>query len=83
MAGLRDGSNASAIASQYTGTPIWTFHGTADETLSIEGTRKMVQAIRDAGGQAVTYTEVEGADHNTIWSKAAATPGLVEWMFNQ
>lgn len=83
VAGLRDGSNASAIASQYTGTPIWTFHGTADETLSIEGTRKMVQAIRDAGGQAVTYTEVEGADHNTIWSKAAATPGLVEWMFNQ
>lgn len=83
VAGLRDGSNASAIASQYTGTLIWTFHGTADETLSIEGTRKMVQAIRDAGGQAVTYTEVEGADHNTIWSKAAATPGLVEWMFNQ
>lgn len=83
VAGLRDGSNAAVVASKYTEIPIWTFHGTADETLSIEGTRSMVQAIRDAGGKSITYTEVKDADHNTIWSKAASAPGLIEWMFGQ
>lgn len=83
VAGLGDGSNAAAIASNYTEIPIWTFHGTADQTLSIEGTRNMVRAIRDAGGKAITYTEVKDADHNTIWSKAASASGLIEWMFGQ
>ena len=75
-----DGANA--LAARYLNTPIWTFHGDADTTLSISGTNGLVSAIRAAGGTKVKYTVIEGGTHN-IWPTAAATDGLVDWIFAQ
>lgn len=77
--GSRDG--AKAFGKTVTGTPVWTFHGDADMTLSVEGTRAIVSAIREAGGD-VRYTEIAGGTHD-IWSTAAATEGLIDWIFAQ
>lgn len=82
VAGARDAEAAADIAPALAKTPVWTFHGTADETLPVAGTQGLVAAVNAAGGN-VKYTEVEGADHNTIWSIAAATPGFADWMFAQ
>ncbi|MBE6641084.1 MAG: hypothetical protein E7619_05805 [Ruminococcaceae bacterium] len=79
-AGLSDG--AAEIGKFLTTTPIYTFHGDADGTLSVNGTRSLVQAIKDAGGTNVTYVEIPDGDHN-IWSKAANTEGLIDWIFSQ
>ncbi|MBQ2117685.1 MAG: hypothetical protein II192_01365, partial [Clostridia bacterium] len=83
----RDGEDyedaSAAIAGPLTRTPIWTFHGTADTTLPVAGTQNLVQAIRDAGGEQILYTEYPGATHGTIWALAAQTEGLVDWIFAQ
>ncbi len=83
VAGARDAEAAAAIAEPLSKTPIWTFHGTSDETLPVAGTQGLVAAIKAAGGNDIKYTEVEGADHNTIWSIAAATPEFASWMFSK
>ena len=75
-------AGAAALAPSYVGLPIWTFHGDADTTLSIDGTNGMVAAIRAAGGTNIKYTVISGGTHN-IWTAAAATDGLVDWIFAQ
>ena len=79
-AGLSDG--AAEVGKYLTTTPIYTFHGDSDSTLSVKGTRSLVEAIKNAGGTNVTYVEMPGMDHN-IWPNAANTEGLVDWIFSQ
>lgn len=59
-------------------TPIWAFHGEADPVVSVDLTRAMIQAIKDAGGEP-KYTEYPGVGHNS-WSPAFAEPELLTWM---
>lgn len=75
---LYDGTDA--IASRYAHQNIWTFHGDKDATLPVEATRAMVNSIKNAGG-SIKYTEIAGGGHN-IWSQAAKTEGLVDWIFS-
>jgi predicted peptidase len=63
-------------------TPIWAFHGTEDENVPVDFTRKMVNAMRDAGYQNVKYTEYQGAKHS-ISSRVFNEPGLLEWLARQ
>ncbi len=77
---LYDGTDA--IASRYVHQNIWTFHGDADATLPVEATRALVNAIKNAGSTTIKYTEIAGGGHN-IWSQAAKTEGLVDWMFSK
>lgn len=81
LAGTGSVGGAQAIASRYVGVSIWTFHGDKDATLDVNATRQMVDAIRAAGGD-ITYTEIAGGTHD-IWTKAAYTDGLVDWIFAQ
>jgi hypothetical protein len=41
----------------------------------------MIEAIKAAGGNP-RYTEFPDQAHN-IWPQVNATPGLLEWMFEQ
>jgi len=70
------------VAKYCLNTPIWTFHGDSDTTLSVEGTRAIVNAIKSLGGEMITYTEMPGYDHN-IWVDAANKAGLYDWLFSQ
>jgi predicted peptidase len=38
-------------AARITSLPVWCFHGAADTTVSVEYARKMIAALRQAGGQ--------------------------------
>ncbi len=58
-------------------TPMFVFHGDSDSAVPVSGSREMVQAIKDAGGDKVEYIEYKGADHN-IWNDAFATEGLLD-----
>jgi predicted peptidase len=62
-------------------TPIWIFHGDADDTVSVEESRKMAQALQAAKAN-VRYTEYPGVGHNA-WDKAYAEPELVPWLLAQ
>ncbi|MEI7831860.1 MAG: GDSL-type esterase/lipase family protein [bacterium] len=68
-------------AGKLTTLPIWAWHGDADNQISIDKTRAMIDAITAAGGHPkVTYLPKVG--HNA-WSKAYADPQLVEWLLQQ
>jgi predicted peptidase len=61
--------------------PIWAFHGEKDPTVPVEGSRRMVAALK-AANASPRYTEYPGVGHNS-WSAAYATDELWEWMFAQ
>ncbi|GHU67279.1 hypothetical protein FACS189413_01750 [Bacteroidia bacterium] len=82
MAGCGASPGAAAIAGALAQTPIWTFHGDADGTLPVAGTRGLVAAIEAAGGTKIQYTEFPGIDHG-VWWVASATEGLTDWLFAQ
>ncbi len=61
--------------------PIWAFHGDADSTVSPKMSRRMVEAVRAAGGDA-RYTEYPGVGHNS-WDAAYGDPELLNWLLEQ
>jgi predicted peptidase len=62
-------------------TPVWIFHGGADDTVPVEESRKMAEALKAAGAN-YKYTEYPGVGHNS-WDKAYAEPELVPWLLGQ
>ncbi len=82
QAGTGATGGAHKIAEAFLYTPIWTFHGDADSTLSVEGTRGIVDAVSKLNGTLLKYTEYPGRNHD-IWVTAANEPGVVEWMLSQ
>lgn len=73
-------------------TPIRTFHGSVDSTISVNSTREMYKALRKFGN--ITFTEYADENHlswqsaysNTLDDDKDGTSNiedLVDWMFNQ
>jgi predicted peptidase len=62
-------------------TPVWNFHGDADETVPVAASRARIAALRKAGGHPL-YTEYAGVGHN-VWQWTYTEPGLAPWMFSK
>jgi predicted peptidase len=62
-------------------TPVWIFHGDADDSVPVEESRHMAAALKAAGAN-YKYTEYPGVGHNS-WDKAYAEPDLVPWLLAQ
>ena len=77
ICGGGDASKASLIAK----TPIWAFHGDEDEMVNVSESRRMIEAIKKAGGQP-KYTEYKGVGHNS-WVLAFKEPDFLSWIFAQ
>ena len=58
-------------------TPMFVFHGDADPTVPVEGSRDTVNAIKEAGGELVFYKEYPGYPHG-IWDIAFEEVGLFD-----
>lgn len=78
ICGAGDPSRAGDVA----GVAVWAFHGDADPTVPVSGSREMIAAIRDCGNSNVKYTEYPGLAHDS-WTKAFAEPELLYCMFAQ
>jgi predicted peptidase len=63
-------------------TPLWNFHGDADEVVPAASARGRVAARRRVGGQPI-YTEYVGADHNGTNRLAFTEPQLPRWLFSK
>ena len=59
-------------------TPIWIFHGDTDQSVPVEQSRQLVNALRSASAP-VRYTEYTGAGH-AIEERALAEPELLPWL---
>jgi len=75
------GGNTADDPKQSLGTPLWAFHGDADQTIPVAETRERIAELRRAGGHPL-YTEYAGIDHN-VWEWAYTEPELVKWVFAQ
>jgi predicted peptidase len=66
------------IARKIGKTPVWIFHGGADDTVPVEYSRKLNDALEalEAAGGNVRYTEYPAALHNS-WDEAFAEPDLM------
>ena len=63
-------------------TPLWDFHGDADEVVPVSSSRDRIAARRKAGGHPI-YTEYAGVDHDGATRLAFTEPALPEWVFSQ
>jgi predicted peptidase len=61
--------------------PCWCFHNSHDAESPVRDPRRMIAALRVAGG-APRYTEFFGLDHNA-WDRAYAMPDLYDWLLQQ
>lgn len=75
------GGGREELASKLVRIPIWVFHGDKDTSVNVEQSRKMVAAIRKAGGKPL-YTEYPGIGHNS-WEATYHNPMLMSWLFAQ
>lgn len=70
-----------ATADRIKKIPCWCFHGDADPLVSVEQSRKMIEALKKAGAMP-RYEEYAGVGHNS-WERAYATKELYEWLLKQ
>ncbi|MBI1791366.1 MAG: phospholipase, partial [Acidobacteria bacterium] len=59
--------------------PIWAFHNAGDPVVWVLESRRMIGALRKAGGSP-KYTEYPGGLHNS-WDRAYHEPELLPWLF--
>lgn len=62
--------------------PIWVAHGDADKNVPPECSRRMVQALRQAGNGRVVYKRYGGAGHN-VWDRTYSDPEFLTWLLSQ
>jgi predicted peptidase len=60
---------------------MWIFHGANDNTVSVNLSRSMVKALKDAGGNP-KYTEYPGVGHDS-WNNTYSEPDFLPWLFAQ
>lgn len=60
-------------------TPVWNFHGDADQTVPVSVSRDRIAALRKAGAHPL-HTEYAGVNHNS-WELAFSEPSLGKWLF--
>jgi len=77
LCGGGDPSKAAAMIR----IPIWAFIGTADEVVAPDESRRMIAAVKSAGG-APKLTEYPGVGHD-VWLSAYTEPDLIDWIFSQ
>ena len=78
LCGIGDPDNASRVKDM----PIRVYHGTADNVVTVNASRLMVESIKEAGGEKIEYVEIPGAGHN-VTGVAYADEGMWEWLFSQ
>jgi predicted peptidase len=71
----------ATLAAEIGPTPVWAFHGAADQIVPVDESRKMIAALQHAGGN-VRYSEYPGVGHPS-WDLAYADANLTHWMLAQ
>ena len=76
------GGGDESQAAKLVKLPIFCAHGAADNVVSVERSRGMIEAIKKAGGNPI-YAEYPAVGHNS-WDRAYNdADGAIPWMFKQ
>ena len=77
----KDDDPYADVARRIGKTPVWIFHGEADDAVPVAEARHMAAALK-ASGADFKYTEYPGVGHNS-WDKAYADLDLVLWLLSK
>lgn len=77
VCGAGDPSQAEKISH----LSLWVFHGDADTTVPVNGSRDMVEALKKVNGK-IKYTEYPGCGHNS-YVPAWSEKDIIPWLFQQ
>jgi predicted peptidase len=78
---LRQGLEIHPLAKGSVEVPVWAFHGTLDRNVSVNGSRDIIEAMRQAGGNP-RYTEYPNIAHGA-WGPMKNNPEIMDWLFAQ
>jgi predicted peptidase len=78
MAGFSDSRQIERIRH----IPFWIFHGDADKSNPVEGSRTMYKLLKETKAE-VKYTEYPGAGHGESFRLAFNEPQLIPWIFSK
>lgn len=70
------------MAEMLVNIPLWMFHGSVDSIVPVKGARDMYDAVREAGGTQIRYTEYYGVGHN-VWDYTRDETTLPWWLLSQ
>jgi len=76
------GGSDTKAAPQLLSTPLWIFHGAADDVVPVALSRDVYEEIIKLGGKKVRYTEYPGVKHNS-WENVSREKALTPWLFSQ
>jgi predicted peptidase len=76
------GGGDELYADRLRNVPVWAWHGADDEVVPAVKSRRMIEAIRQAGGEP-KYTELPGVGHDSWTPAYTKADGVVPWMFGQ
>lgn len=68
-------------ANNISATPLWMFHGSADEINPPDLTERVYNKLLEIGATKMRYTNYPGYGH-AIWDKAQSEPSFYDWMFD-
>jgi len=74
------GGGTPYLTTRLRNVPTWVFHGAKDQTVSIEKSEEMVEALRKNGGD-VRFTVYPDAGHDS-WTATYDNPELLEWFLS-
>jgi predicted peptidase len=76
------GGGDELYADRLVGVPVWAWHGEDDSVVPPARSQRMINAIRDAGGDP-RFSQLAGVAHDS-WTPAYTKPdGVLPWMFAQ
>jgi predicted peptidase len=76
------GGGDELYADRLVGVPVWAWHGADDDVVPAARSRRMIDAIRAAGGKPL-YTELAGVGHDAWTPAYTSAGGVIPWMFAQ
>lgn len=76
------GGSDTKAAPQLLNTPLWIFHGDADDVVPVRLSRDVYREMIRLGGTKVKYTEYLGVKHNS-WENVDQEKSLPSWLFAQ
>ncbi len=68
--------------STFVDLPVWAVHGADDDVVSVEQTRAIIGAVREAGGTP-RYSEVAGMGHDSWRELFDDDSAILRWLFSQ
>lgn len=74
------GGGDVATGEKLKSVPVWAWHGATDKIVLPDASRKMVEAVKAAGGNP-RFSELADADHD-VWKQAYDDDRLYAWMLN-